>query len=363
MLPTRLPASTWSVEFTPDSRWLASCAIGTPVRLWPMDARDGSFRDLLPTAPCFHIAIDPTGKQVLVGTWYDSERGRADGRMFLYPIGGGSRRQLHTGWEGESWSNTPVRLDRRGRRATASPESDPRQLKLWDLESGAEHSFTLPYAVANHRFGADGSLIVSSVGGLMRLVLPETPGGTPSSEMLFPSSGAAWDFAFGPSDRRLLVVGTRGPGMNSVNLEDSILFLFDLATRTSRRITTHGTRLAHVAFDPSGRFIVTGSADGIVRVGPVTGEEPHLLLGHTGLIESLAVSPDGRWIASGAENQLFLWPTPDVTKPPLHTLPHDELIATLDRLTNLRVVPDASASTGWKLDVGPFPGWKDLPTW
>jgi hypothetical protein len=29
----------------------------------------------------------------------------------------------------------------------------------------------------------------------------------------------------------------------------------------------------------------------------------------------------------------------------------------------VRVVRDASSSTGWKLDVGPFPGWKDEPTW
>jgi hypothetical protein len=54
---------------------------------------------------------------------------------------------------------------------------------------------------------------------------------------------------------------------------------------------------------------------------------------------------------------------PDVTKPPLHTLPYPELMAKLDALTNLRVVREASAATGWKLDVGPFPGWKDVPTW
>ena len=40
-----------------------------------------------------------------------------------------------------------------------------------------------------------------------------------------------------------------------------------------------------------------------------------------------------------------------------------ELMAKLDALTNLRVVRDPTASTGWKLDVGPFPGWKDVPTW
>jgi hypothetical protein len=54
---------------------------------------------------------------------------------------------------------------------------------------------------------------------------------------------------------------------------------------------------------------------------------------------------------------------PDVTKPPLHTLPYDELMATLDALTNLRVVRDDDSPSGWELDVGPFPGWEEVPTW
>ena len=40
-----------------------------------------------------------------------------------------------------------------------------------------------------------------------------------------------------------------------------------------------------------------------------------------------------------------------------------ELLAKLDALTNLRLVSDPSSSTGWKLDVGPFLGWKEVPTW
>ncbi len=35
-----------------------------------------------------------------------------------------------------------------------------------------------------------------------------------------------------------------------------------------------------------------------------------------------------------------LWPMPDLSKPPLHTLPREELIAKLKTLTNLRVVRD-----------------------
>jgi WD40 repeat protein len=102
----------------------------------------------------------------------------------------------------------------------------------------------------------------------------------------------------------------------------------------------------------------------VVRAGPVTGEEPHLLLGHEGTVFGLAVSPDGRWIASATDGgSIRLWPMPDVSKPPMHTLPHAELMAKLDTHTNLRVVRDPTSPTGWKLDIGPFPGWEDVPTW
>ena len=29
----------------------------------------------------------------------------------------------------------------------------------------------------------------------------------------------------------------------------------------------------------------------------------------------------------------------------------------------VRVVEDPAASSGYKVEVGPFPGWKDVPTW
>jgi hypothetical protein len=52
---------------------------------------------------------------------------------------------------------------------------------------------------------------------------------------------------------------------------------------------------------------------------------------------------------------------PDVTKTPPHKRTHEEFLATLRSWTNLRVVADPQSSTGWKLEVGPFPGWAKLP--
>jgi WD40 repeat protein len=113
-----------------------------------------------------------------------------------------------------------------------------------------------------------------------------------------------------------------------------------------------------------GIVAATGSLDGTVRVGRLSGGEPHLLVGHKGAVDYVAISPDLRWVATaGEDNTLRLWPMPDLSKPPLHTLPHDEFLAKLRSLTNLRAVRDPSTATGWKIEVGPFPGWKDVPTW
>jgi WD40 repeat protein len=142
------------------------------------------------------------------------------------------------------------------------------------------------------------------------------------------------------------------------------LSAFDLETGETREITSHGNRMAPFALDPSGTILVTGDQDGIVRVGHVSGDQPHLLFGHTSPLAWVAVSPDGRRIASiDDDGNIRLWPMPDLSKPPLHTLPHDELLAKLRSLTNLRAVRDPASDTGWKTEIGPFPGWAVVPEW
>jgi hypothetical protein len=86
-------------------------------------------------------------------------------------------------------------------------------------------------------------------------------------------------------------------------------------------------------------------------------------LGHTENVSAVAISRDGRWLASATDGEIRLWPVPDNDQTPLHMLSRDQLLATLDELTNLRALRDEASTTGWKLEIGPFPGWRHMPGW
>jgi WD40 repeat protein len=119
-----------------------------------------------------------------------------------------------------------------------------------------------------------------------------------------------------------------------------------------------------VAIDTEGEILATSDAQGAIHVGRIDGSPPHILCGHGNPLDSLAISPDLKWIASSdMDNTLRLFPMPDLSKPPLHTLPREELIAKLKTLTNLRAVRDEASATGWRIEVGPFPGWRTIPEW
>jgi WD40 repeat protein len=136
----------------------------------------------------------------------------------------------------------------------------------------------------------------------------------------------------------------------------------DVETGAFHEIASHGKSVWAAAFGPTGTIVVTGDANGVVRVGPLDGGEPHLLYGHTLEVSSVAVSPDGKWIASGSQDgKIRLWPMPERT--PFQTLPYEEILERLGGLTNLRVVPDEGSGTGYRVEIGPFPGWKKLPDW
>jgi hypothetical protein len=64
----------------------------------------------------------------------------------------------------------------------------------------------------------------------------------------------------------------------------------------------HALAVNSVAFSPDGWQIASGADDSTVRVWDLENGESRVLEGHTGWVSSVAFSPDGRRLASGADD-------------------------------------------------------------
>ncbi len=343
------------LAFSPDSRWLATGWGEGGARLVPVPGGDPTaVRELRPPGEvdsCADIRFDPEGRYLFLVFMSTA---------WAVPLDGGPCRQ--------AVPRVPPRNLEQGavspsgaRVASAFFMGDEAEvLYLFDIATGALQSFPLPRperptglpgGVNSLEFLDEQTLLTMGWGGLFRWDLAtgthQLVAATDGHMRMRVSraAGAAVTWAWG-SDLT--------PGLEMV----------DLATGASRPLRQFGDDVESVDLDPSGVVVATGSADGSIRVGRLSGAEPHLLLGHTGNVFSVAISPDLRWVASaGEDDTLRLWPMPDLSQPPLHTLPHDELLATLRSLTNLRAVRDPVAPGGWTVELGSFPGWRTVPEW
>ena len=93
----------------------------------------------------------------------------------------------------------------------------------------------------------------------------------------------------------------------------STLRVWDLASgETVRTLSGHTGSVWAVAVTPDGRQVVSGSDDNTLRVWDLaSGETVRTLSGHTGAVFAVAVTPDGRQAVSGSyDNTLRVWDLP-----------------------------------------------------
>jgi WD40 repeat protein len=349
------------LTFTADSRVLASCGFDG-VRLWPLSPEGGHQRliDVGEEYFCYGIAADATSDSLLVAA--------PESGAFLAQPASAPPRKL------EGVPPTIVHgaaLDTRAGLAAvgcyAAYKAKDMAIHVVDLESGATRAFRLrdhesrsvfEGQVASLGFAADGSLVSGGDGGVDRWNTA-----TGERAKIFGDDGVHCSIAVSSSGRSMIAGCSDRQPNGRPGATITQLLVIDLVTGAKRRISGHGDGITAIAIDTTGDRIATGDSSGVVRIGLVTGEEPHLLIGHSEVVTAVAFSPDGRWLASASGTEILLWPMPDLSNPPLHTLPHDQLIAKLASLTNLRAVRDETSDTGWTIEIGAFPGWRDVPTW
>ena len=367
------------IAFSPDDRWLATAGYGYPLALWPLSSPYVRFLHGHEIgAPRLAFSVD--GSRLY-------SQGGSDGLVLSWDLDGGAGREPTVVFETSRQWGWGLQVDRRERFLIASfpggiwkvplDGGEPRliedfplqgfglspsgryleaftigpdqvgKLQVLDLETGDRQFYDFPGE--GHLLywydDTDEQFLVARNGVLNRWNIE-----TGSVQVLIAEgvNGCSWPL----DSRHLLCWINRSP--NVFDLESGALTPIDLPDGRS-----------YLGNGPGGPIVLTRADNGETFVAPLGSQNHHLLLGKE-LAQPVLSSPDGRWIASSAfDATIRLWPMPDFSKPPLHTLPHDELMATLESLTNLRVVPDDEDSTGYRVeaDMDAYRGWQTPPEW
>jgi WD40 repeat protein len=339
------------VAFTPDQKCLISYSSDGTVRQWPLSATVAAEVKIVHDwqhsveGIIGWMTLSPDGRFVVTTGGEDTVR--------IVPIDGGP-------------GSTLGGADQRVMRAAVGPEGrlvavpgrfgDRLAVRIWDLETDSVTEVDIDEGgsgvwdwLANVEFTADGRLLVAIDDHLFTLD-PDTG----DRAVLVEGVG---QFVLG-RERDLILAAPRW------EWNTGVVTVHDMATGATTPLTSRGRWATGLALNAEGTIAVTGSHSGIIKVGPVTDEEPHRIVGPRSTVDALAVSPDGRTIAAGyRDGTIRLWPMPDLTKPPLHDLSRDEFIARLKSLTNLRVVRDPKDPTSYTVTTEPFPGWESVPEW
>jgi WD40 repeat protein len=333
------------VAFDPGGKWLVSTSWDGKLRLWTLKSSDSNESRILFDSkrhPIFHPTVSPDGSRVAAGLW--------DGHIVVVDVKSGTSKEL-IGFGSAAYPT----FDRDGRRVAAAGGwklGSDAVIRIWDSETGEVLHVLDPgdrKALTGVVFMPDGRLLSGGFGGLR---IWDIESGTSelivSEPMMFPALHGQY------------VLGVRMV-YDSNGSYRGVAVVHDLQSGRSRVLESHGVRIWQAVWHPSGEQVVTTDRNGAIRVGLVGGDEPHLLVGHE-MRPYVSVHPNGSMIASaGPEGALRLWPMPEGQ--PFNALPPDELVDRLHSLTNYRIVRDTESFTGYRLDLGPFPGWKDLPTW
>mgnify|MGYP002780377672 CR=1 FL=1 len=207
-------------------------------------------------------------------------------------------------------------------------------LKLWDAAAGTELTNVMRRWVTAAAFSPDGNRVaIGSPQGRVSvfripaftppLAYPQKanvvslavrPGGSVTGDTAGvvrvwetgqPAPTATWQAT--AAEVRGLAVSPDG-GTVAVGAGNEVV-LSDLTGRPLRRLPGHTGPVTAVAFDPTGKYLASGSSDKSVRVWDAkSGDSVAVLPGHADTIEALAFDPAGTRLASASDDfTLRLW--------------------------------------------------------
>lgn len=150
-------------------------------------------------------------------------------------------------------------------------------------------------------WNADGSLLAA--GGYRTVHVWKSSDWKVAHALAAPLEGRVTGLAF-LADKQTLILADGATGIKG------LLHRWKLGEpKPQQTVEAHGDNIVSLALSRDGRQIATGGADSLARVWDVeTLAEVAMIEGHVGHVTALAFTPDGKWLATGsADKDLKVW--------------------------------------------------------
>jgi WD40 repeat protein/serine/threonine protein kinase len=309
-----------SLAYRPDGAQLASGDQSGVLKVWDA-ARDQGVIELGPARETLALAFTPDSRQLVAAVGLIRPP-QGDSALLSWELPSGKRtsQQVLDFTRRPEYPLQDHILSADGRFLAGPAPNGPEIVRVWDMAAGTERTILPghPGRIRTLAFSPDGRRLAVACGDKFKdeprevflWQLPE-PGQSAAAPLVLPSPAPVQCLAFS-ADGGLLVAGERGLlAEGGAAWRDGHLSVWGANTgRLQRRWLAHPGTVQSLALDPGGRYVASGgrSADQSVRIWELaSGRLLHDLQGPFALTR-VAFDPQGRRLAAvGYEGTVYLW--------------------------------------------------------